>query len=400
MLKRVHIGSFRSCVNVNLDVSSPLMALAGRNGAGKTNVLKAVDWLARTATTLEPPTEPVRWTDQGTIEVSVDVLLAGKDYRYWLARTPTPPRESEPVELFREGLGEISEDSAQPPRWIFTRGGETLQVDGRSEPYLIGPSSTSLPALSALLPPEDPLRPLVSQLRDFLGSIRYYPLEEPMASGADSESLPLTSNELYQKWRAAPEVGESASVTMRLLHLFLEDQPRFQEVESLLGPNGLGVLRSLDFRSIDLATQTKTSEGKDLRFYFLQMVPADCDEDARFAFADLSAGTRRTIRLLVSLIYDGSNVMLLEQPEDSIHSGLTAKLLGILESYSRERVIIIATHSTRMFNALGPESIRLVTMRHGVTHVRPLSGNELETARAFLENEGSLSDFLEGIEED
>jgi ABC-type Mn2+/Zn2+ transport system ATPase subunit len=403
MLEKVHIKAFRSCVDLSLEFTTPIVALVGRNGAGKTNILKGIEWLARTATSLDSSSEDDFFVFHvpERNEVSVDVELSGKRYRYSLAREAhfPPERAHGAPELtftLREEL--IALDAADAPTEgrVLRRTDEKLDVEGRAEPYRIGPTSPSLSALAALLPQEDPLRSLVLELRDFLASIRYYPLDEPMV-GQGRDYSPVIRAEEYSKWRAQPEVGSTASVTMRLLHLFLEKTPdRFGELRSLLGPDGLGLLRSLDFKRYDVPAARKP-ENRSL--YVLEVAPSGSGPSDSFAYGELSAGTRRIIRLLVSLLSDDSSVMLLEQPEDSIHAGLTSKLLGLLKTY-KERTVVLTTHSATMFNALEPENIRLVTMRKGATRLRALSPEELSTARAFLEDEGSLSDFIESVEED
>jgi predicted ATPase len=117
-----------------------------------------------------------------------------------------------------------------------------------------------------------------------------------------------------------------------------------------------------------------------------------------FGYSDLSIGTRRTLRLLVSLLFDRSSVMLIEHPEDAIHRGLLRKLVGLLETYSDTTQVIIASHSPVVFNCLRPDQVRLVAMRGGESLVRQLSPEELETAESFLENDGSLDDFLEAVQ--
>jgi AAA15 family ATPase/GTPase len=46
MFKRIHIKKFLSCQEVVIDNMEGMTALIGRNGSGKTNILKAIWWVA------------------------------------------------------------------------------------------------------------------------------------------------------------------------------------------------------------------------------------------------------------------------------------------------------------------------------------------------------------------
>jgi predicted ATPase len=91
---------------------------------------------------------------------------------------------------------------------------------------------------------------------------------------------------------------------------------------------------------------------------------------------------------------------LLEQPEDGLHIGLLHKLIPLLKSYTDHGQYIIASHSPEVLNRLMPEEIRLITMENEQTILRPLKESEIAIAHQFIQNEGSLSDFIETIQEE
>jgi predicted ATPase len=118
-----------------------------------------------------------------------------------------------------------------------------------------------------------------------------------------------------------------------------------------------------------------------------------------FSVSNLSVGTTRLLQMVVSILFDQRSLMLIEQPEDSIHPGLLQKLISILRTYSHETQILFTTHSLAVLDILHPEEILLATAPEGSTTVRKLTPDEIERAKSFLENEGSLSDFLEPLDE-
>jgi predicted ATPase len=99
------------------------------------------------------------------------------------------------------------------------------------------------------------------------------------------------------------------------------------------------------------------------------------------------------------MLYDESSVMLLEQPEDGLHEGLTTKVLGLLRTNAPPAQLMFASHSSALLNTLKPEEIRLVSLQNGYTAARKLTPKELRVATNFMNEEGPLSDFLETVQE-
>lgn len=103
------------------------------------------------------------------------------------------------------------------------------------------------------------------------------------------------------------------------------------------------------------------------------------------------------LQLLTYLVFDKNSCMLLEQPEDSIHPGLLAKAIDILRTYSARTQLICTTHSPRVMNLVGPAGIRLVTAVSGSTRVASLSDTDLIAAKGYLQDEGTLAEFLDTL---
>jgi predicted ATPase len=391
MLKSVHITRFRSCENVTLDISSPITALVGRNGAGKTNVLAAIEWLALAATSADVSSAEQRFSFHPTPQRAVMVdLILDKHYRYALDQRAKFEGGGTYLVTLAERLSSF--DSAGKEVEIFRRREESLQIKGREAAIKIGRTHASLPALSSLLPEGEELATTAALIVAFLMGVRYYPLTESMQDA--EREMPVVPHAEYKRWLASPEVGGNASVMMRLIQLYLKERPKFDELNSLLGPKGLHVLEQMDVSTIKVGAEPKR------RFYVVELTPAGAKEDrGSYAFHELSTGTRRIVRLMLCLICDSSAVMLVEQPEDGLHPGLTTKLLGMLEAYSIERQVILSTHSPAMLNTLEPQALRIVELKNGITHVRAMDAEELQAAKKFLEDDGSLYEFLESVDE-
>jgi predicted ATPase len=106
--------------------------------------------------------------------------------------------------------------------------------------------------------------------------------------------------------------------------------------------------------------------------------------------------------LLLALLYDKNSTLLIEQPEDGIHSGLLKKLLPICFQYAKHynKQLIIATHSSEIINLFQPENIRLVKMTENGTKVSPLDKERMPFIRDYIENEGALFDLIEAMDDE
>jgi predicted ATPase len=392
MLKRVEIKNFRSCQDVVLDDLGPMTVLVGRNAVGKTNILQAIQWAADTATATTPAS-----TSGNAGRILLAVSAQDVFYRYVLslgvdlAASESGPKDS-------RGLLETLEyeDSSGGRHCVFHRENETVDFPELGTSVSIGPLTPCMPAVVSLMPVNSSEVGFIRPLMSALARVRYYPLDD---NQGDADSLSLVDDTEYTEWltRIRGTGNPGTSVLLRLLHLFQTSDPRFAELREILGANGLAVVNDIFVHVFDVP-KSADQRADIARLHVLNFQPGQ--QSQSFPFSSLSEGSRRVISLLVSLIFDQSSVMLVEHPEDSIHRGLLIKLLDVLRAYSDQSQLILSSHSSVVFNTLDPRAIRLVTMEDGTTKVRPLTGEELLAAGRFMEEDGSLSDFIETVEED
>ncbi len=382
MLKRVEIENYRSCRNVVLDDLGPMTVLLGRNAVGKTNILQAIQWAAKAATI------PEAWGN-GAFKL---IFQVDESVYYYSLKANILPIKDKSVEIC-ESL-EVREGNA-PAQNILARRGEELRLFFPEQREIaLGALSPCLPAIISLMPAEQPIAKAIQPFLAALERIRYYPLEsDDFDTSLHSLQSFVVLNEQYNSWlnyyTASNVPGNS--VLMRLLHLWKTNDTAFQEIRDLLGSTGLGVVNDINLISSD------TPEDPQKSFFRIRF---QTGEQSQFPFSSLSAGTQRIIHLAVSLLFDQSSVMLIEHPEDTIHRGLLRKVIDVLQGYSDQHQLILSSHSSVVFDTLDPTAVRLVTMEDDVTKVRKLTTEELRAAKLFMEEEGSLSDFIETVEEE
>ncbi len=399
MLKHIHIKNFRSCHSTSISLNRSVCAIVGKNGVGKTNVLRCIDWVASSSIS----TDPVRVTQAGNVsdepdEVSTKLVIELDEGRFEYSLSIPWPYAKGPrrAASLRDRLSLIDDDRQTD---IFRREGEKIVVRDRAEPIRVARATPSIAALLALLPENDELRKPLSALSSFLAGIRYYALEEK------AEYRDFVTESQYNDWliKYQNEGLLTDSVALRLIYMRNEDKERFEELRALLGPDGLGLLKHFDILELNRTVEPTPFEvdAPETKVYLPVFTPSEQMGGAGrpFPFSDLSAGTRRVIRIVTSLLFDKRSLTLMEQPEDSVHPGLLRKLIDMMKTYSYSSQIVFATHSSDVLDILRPEEVLMATAVGGRTSVRPLSPDEMARARRFLSNEGSLSDFLEPFDE-
>lgn len=401
MLKSVTIHRFRSCIELSLSDLTALTALVGRNGAGKTNILKAIEWLARLVADVKPTREQYFYDDNGSASFTVE--LKGKTYSYFVDKrteyiADQGDRNSEAKFTFEERLT-VAEHGVE--QVLFLRSGEKIELPGPKTELSLSVSSSAVGGLIALLRDADPIKADLAALTQFFSKVVYYPLElvDPKRV---SFGFSVISEDDFVKWSTSVDNTSSSDETlMRVLKLFLKHRDAFEELKSLMGDHGLKLLSQIEVVEVKLpanilATKSKErSVDAERKHYFLRFIP--CGAVTAFNFGDLSFGTRRVLQLVVSVLADGASVALIEQPEDGIHPGLLHKLTPLLRAYSADHQFVLASHSPDVLDRLNPEEIRLVEMHEGISRARALDASELTIAHEYLADEGPLSDFLESL---
>lgn len=404
MLDSIEITNFRSCEDVQLRLGEPVVALLGKNGAGKTNVLHAVQVVAdlcvgdsESIFSLHPrdSSKPTGFVLRFT--------MGSSQFVYRTNRSSIPAK----TDIFDESL---EKDTAI----LFLRTGEAAEIPTAGLPtgVRIGTRAATLPTLLQILPQANQASVELRPVAEYLRSIQYYPLlqafQEHLIGPArgtfadpNANYSPFIEVARYEAWKAELTQGRpKRSVQMRLLHLWLADKTRFDELKMLLGESGLGLLADIRVEEIARLRSRSAREGAEDALepaYQISFMPgAGLAGSGRwFRFSGLSAGTWRIVQLLTYLIFDKNSCMLLEHPEDSIHAGLLAKVIDILRTYAGRTQLICTTHSPHVMNLIGPMGIRLVTASEGRTSVSELTTQNLKAARNYLEDEGTLAEFLE-----
>ncbi len=395
MLKKIHITNFLSCKDTEIELDN-VTALIGRNAAGKTNVLKAIQWCAQFAVGNLPLYKYFRQFDVIKTECSVELSVENQDYKYEIKITKNHSGSNS-----TGMLAQAKDSSVLIENLLSDKGGCWELVAKRNNDCAthynegeidleINPQAPMIVSMCSVLPKKT-LNPAINKISNYLLAIKYYTLEDDKYKSGDyDEFAEFIIDNTYQKWLSEDNKTES-SVVMRLLHLWHVDKDLLEELEALIGENGLNLVNKIVINKSSFGQQNEY-------FYMLRFNVANTFVN----YTQLSYGTQRVLILLLALLYDKNSTLLIEQPEDGIHSGLLYKLLPLCFEYATvyNKQIIITTHSPDVINLLPPESIRFVRMTEDGTKVSALNKEQLPFVHEFMENEGALFDFIKSMNDE
>ncbi len=388
MIKSIFIEHFRSCDNINFNNLNNVLIVIGRNGVGKTNIFRAIEWVADAVR--RPTFQNIYY--EPTVGVRLFVEIDGLNLEYF-ARCSTIERrvnspdnsdiEFEMVNYAEEKLT-LLVDSER--KIIFERLGDEIFVGDEKVRLKIGNEATACSAILTTQPMDVNAR-IIMSFYVFMSGVSYNHLD----TLAVENSIRAVFEKDYLKWCKSHSFnsGENFDTEMQLLDLSIRKPEKFNELKNVLCH--LGIIDSFEIASIP------TGDTNNPKVYFYHWYPSGEGKES-YSWSDLSYGTRRLVKLFVSLFYKEDQVVMIEQPEDGIHAGLLHQILPMLREYSIDKQIFIATHSPQILNRANPQELRLIYKEDGLTCARELSEDELSAAADFLNEEGSLFDFLSMIE--
>lgn len=377
MLKKVKIKNFLSCTDVELELDA-VTALIGRNAAGKTNILKVIEERAQFA--VGAKSLPFDSQKSSIKKVSskciLEFLIESGRYKYEINISSGAGKER----VIAESLCKYDDNDWQ----IIAAKNNEVAVFHYADDIIEFKISASAPVVHAIrsLLPQDQLSSDIEPVFNYLSKITYYNLDNELTKGFSS----YISENHYQQWLAENKKIE-LSVCMRLLHLWRSDQETFEEINALLGENGLNLIKNIEINESGISRQ-------DELIYFISF--------NGFNYGDLSFGTQRVLAILLALLYDDNSTLLIEQPEDGIHVGLLRKVLSLCFTYAEHlnKQLVITTHSAEIIDLLQAEDIRFIKMTEEGTKASKLSDEELAIFPGYLRNEGSLSEFIDTVDDE
>ncbi|MEW6249712.1 MAG: ATP-binding protein [Planctomycetota bacterium] len=352
------------------------MFLVGRNGSGKSNLVDAFAFLAEAMT---GPLQSVL-DRRGGIGV-VRNKTSGRSY---------PPNVGLAVQFGplngRVKHGRYAFEIRALPKFGFEVVREQCRiVTDRQENHWFdrrnGRFDANVSGLHPVLDNASLALPLVGGAAQFapavraLAALRVYAIEP--AKVRDLQE-PDSGSSLRR------DGGNAASVLKEVERRSEEDLERIAEILGVIVPN-----------TTDVRTK---KHGNKLALEFTQKWGAD--KRVRFEAFNMSDGTLRALGVLLAVFQaPPPSLIVVEEPEATIHPGALGAVLDVLRLASRRMQVVVTTHSPEVLDQkwITEENLRVVRWHEGATQVARISEASRRALAEHLMGPGELlrADALE-----
>lgn len=375
VVKSLILKRFRSIQADQVEFDNPTF-LVGRNGSGKSNLVDAFAFLS------DAMTQPLQaaFDKRGGIEAvrnrtsvksappnlglcavfgSLNGEISSGRYAFEIRALPNYG-----FEVVRE---QCLVRSADKKTYWFDRAKKKFESNLRGLEPALDPSSLGLPLIGG----ERRLAPVLRTL----SSMRVYSIEP-------AKLREMQDPDVGTSLRS--DAGNAASVLKEIERQAPADVERIGQILEGITPNTKRVRTKKHGKKLSLEFTQEWGPKKRLRFEAFNM----------------SDGTLRALGILTAVYQrPAPSVMVIEEPEATIHPGALGAILDLLRYASRKLQIVVTTHSPEVLDAKWIEArhLRVVTWYEGATRVTNVSDSAKQALQTHLMGAGELlrSDALE-----
>lgn len=377
-LKRLEIRNYKSLRDVAIE-PTPLSVFVGPNGAGKTNLADALDFLGHT----------YRWD----LESAVAQKGGYENICYRDARRSREPicfRTVSDVHLSRADLLELSPEG----KW---RAG-LYELDHLFE---FKAKSRGIQSPFSKGAEEVIVRDTVKKFSEVFRYPSYdreawYPLSFKSFVREDLEVRPLLKRELrrLRVFQLNPRSCRDSGVPTPSpdLDRFGRNLPAAVDFLKKQYPDEF--IRVLE----TVRRITPTIEDIKTRFTHTKTLALFVKEKGisrPWTSEDISDGTIQTIALLTAVFDPRNSLVVIEEPENSVHPWALRNLVEAFRTTSEKKQILLTTHSPILIDQLKPEEVWVVRKPGTETKIDPLLSLDPSLKEAWGQGKFTLSEYLD-----
>jgi predicted ATPase len=171
--------------------------------------------------------------------------------------------------------------------------------------------------------------------------------------------------------------GNAASVLQEIIRSTSDRRERVQEILQSIVPNTTSVKPKKHGNKLSLEFTQEWAPEKKLLFEAFSM----------------SDGTLRALGLLMAVYQTpSSSVLVIEEPEATIHPGALGAVLDLIRHASRSMQVIVTTHSPDVLNApwIKDHNLKIVVWQEGASYVLPPDDASRKAMAEHLMGAGEL----------
>lgn len=381
-IKRIYLKRFRSIPQATIDLKNPLF-LVGKNGAGKSNLLKAFDFISECMTqplsaVLEKQggLNAIRYRSEprsrpGNFAVRVDFDFQNGNPAEGYYAFEIKAKAGYEFEVLEE---KCVVRNKQNDRFYFHR--EKITV------------KTNIPGIDPAVDPQSLLLPLIG------GNPQLVPVTKGLSGMKIFSIQPQVILELQEPdsgLSLRSDGGNLASVLKALINDPDSKNRLFELLKSVVpGTDSVRPKKHGKMLSLEFHQKWDDQVSRSVRTV------------AHEAFS-MSDGTLRALGILLAFMQKNRPILIgLEEPEATIHPEALSCLLELIRGFSKETQILVTTHSPELLDAkwIEPENLRIVSWDKGITQVRPLGEAAKTSLRDHLMGAGELlrSNALQAVD--
>ena len=368
IIRTLILKRFRSIPTERIDLDNPTF-LVGRNGSGKSNVADAFAFLSeamasplqavfdkrggiaavrnRTSGQSYPPN-----LGMGAIFGPLNGELAGGRYAFEVRALPNYG-----YEVVREQC--LVRTAGKARHWFDrVKNKFSSNVEGLSPS--LDPSALALPVVGGVA--------RFAPASRTLSSMRVYSIEPAKLREMQDPDSGVSLR---------PDGSNATSVLQEIERHASEDVRRIGEILASIVPNTKRV--------------RTTKHGKKLSLEFTQ----EWGEKRRLKFEafSMSDGTLRALGLLAAVYQRPTpSLIVIEEPEATIHPGALGAILDLLRHACRKMQVVITTHSPELLDAkwIQDTHLRIVSWQEGATRISQVSEASRKALQGHLMGAGEL----------
>lgn len=403
-LKKIEIVNYRSCESTTLNLDKQLTILVGANGAGKTNILKAImllkkimcgvgaEFYRENAKDIEQyPLVKIKafFENNGDkIEYSIESKL-GKGARSDNLEEVMKSKE----EWFVNGERALE----QIPRFRDLISGHIVFMKGADSSFINQNKEEYLGYLKKINQEENYKK--ISNIYHFVKSFKYVGATQ----FSDCTSLsPFIEIEPRMASYNRLKTDQKRAV-LDIYDCYKNNPEDYGHFFKFIGPENMGLVDEIKFNETQIGASdveinpqgVLTTVNREKLIIYPQFIKGK----SSVAVNQLSEGTFKSLAVIFYLITTNAKLFIFEEPEVCVHQGLLERTINAIKSVSSKKQIVVSTHSDLFLDRIEIEKISLIKLdSEGKTTCKNMIDgmlpDRISEIRQFLRSSGAISDIV------